>query len=275
MEINSIKFNKKYGQNFIFDTNLLNAIVKDAGLKKEDEILEIGAGAGTLTKIIAKNCKRVVSYEIDENLKPIIYENLKDLNNVKIIFKDALKEDIKDIENNFQNNYSIIANLPYYITTPLILKFIQETKRVNKITIMIQKEVAERLISSCNSKDYSSITVLLNFYGNVKILRNVNRKMFVPMPNVDSAIVQIELEKNKYDCDEKLFSNVVRASFAMRRKTILNNLQKGLNLSKEKVLKMLDSCKLEPQQRAESLTIQNYVDLTKTYFDIISHKSKL
>lgn len=275
MEINSIKFNKKYGQNFIFDTNLLNAIVKDAGLKKEDEILEIGAGAGTLTKIIAKNCKRVVSYEIDENLKPIIYENLKDLNNVKIIFKDALKEDIKDIENNFQNNYSIIANLPYYITTPLILKFIQETKRVNKITIMIQKEVAERLISSCNSKDYSSITVLLNFYGNVKILRNVNRKMFVPMPNVDSAIVQIELEKNKYDCDEKLFSNVVRASFAMRRKTILNNLQKGLNLSKEKILKMLDSCKLEPQQRAESLTIQNYVDLTKTYFDIISHKSKL
>ncbi len=275
MEINSIKFNKKYGQNFIFDTNLLNAIVKDAGLKKEDEILEIGAGAGTLTKIIAKNCKRVVSYEIDENLKPIIYENLKDLNNVKIIFKDALKEDIKDIENNFQNNYSIIANLPYYITTPLILKFIQETKRVNKITIMIQKEVAERLISSCNSKDYSSITVLLNFYGNVKILRNVNRKMFVPMPNVDSAIVQIELEKNKYDCDEKLFSNVVRASFAMRRKTILNNLQKGLNLSKEKVLKMLDSCKLEPQQRAESLTIQNYADLTKTYFDIISHKSKL
>ena len=140
---------------------------------------------------------------------------------------------------------------------------------------MIQKEVAERLISSCNSKDYSSITVLLNFYGNVKILRNVNRKMFVPMPNVDSAIVQIELEKNKYDCDEKLFSNVVRASFAMRRKTILNNLQKGLNLSKEKVLKMLDSCKLEPQQRAESLTIQNYADLTKTYFDIISHKSKL
>ena len=274
MEINNIKFNKKYGQNFIFDTNLLNAIISDAQLNKDDEVLEIGTGAGTLTKIIANNCKKVVSYEIDKNLEPIIQENLKENKNVKIIFKDALKEDIKDIEKNFENNYSIIANLPYYITTPLILKFIQESKRVNKITIMIQKEVAQRLVSSCNSKDYSSITVLLNFYGNVKILRNVNRKMFIPMPNVDSAIVQIELQKNKYDCDEKMFSNIVRASFAMRRKTILNNLQKGLNLPKEKIVQMLACCNLKPEQRAESLTTQNYVDLTKTYFDIISHKSK-
>ncbi len=237
-------------------------------------MLEIGTGAGTLTKIIANNCKKVVSYEIDKNLEPIIQENLKEIKNVKIIFKDALKEDIKDVEKHFENNYSIIANLPYYITTPLILKFIQESKRVNKITIMIQKEVAQRLVSSCNSKDYSSITVLLNFYGNVKILRNVNRKMFIPMPNVDSAIVQIELQKNKYDCDEKMFSNIVRASFAMRRKTILNNLQKGLNLPKEKIVQMLACCNLKPEQRAESLTTQNYVDLTKTYFDIISHKSK-
>ncbi len=274
MEINNIKFNKKYGQNFIFDTNLLNAIISDAQLNKDDEVLEIGTGAGTLTKIIANNCKKVVSYEIDKNLEPIIQENLKENKNVKIIFKDALKEDIKDIEKNFENNYSIIANLPYYITTPLILKFIQESKRVNKITIMIQKEVAQRLVSSCNSKDYSSITVLLNFYGNVKILRNVNRKMFIPMPNVDSAIVQIELQKNKYDCDEKMFSNIVRASFAMRRKTILNNLQKGLSLPKEKIVQMLACCNLKPEQRAESLTTQNYVDLTKTYFDIISHKSK-
>ncbi len=273
MEINNIKFNKKYGQNFIFDTNLLNAIISDANLKKDDEVLEIGTGAGTLTKIIANNCKKVVSYEIDENLKEIIFENLKEINNAKIIFKDALKEDIKNIENNFENNYSIIANLPYYITTPLILKFIQETERVNTITIMIQKEVAERLVASCNSKDYSSITVLLNFYGDVKILRNVNRKMFIPMPSVDSAIVQIELKK-KYECDEKMFSNIVRASFAMRRKTIYNNLLKFLNLSKEKILKMLETCKIQPQQRAESLTIQNYVDLTKSYFDIISHKSK-
>lgn len=270
MDIKEIKFNKKYGQNFIFDTNLLNSIVSDAKISKEDEVLEIGTGAGTLTKIIAKKCKKVVSYEIDKNLQSVIQQNLSEINNAVVIYKDALKEEIKNIENYFEDSYSIIANLPYYITTPLILKFILQTKRVKKITIMVQKEVAERFSAKCNSKDYSAITVLLNFYGDVKILRNVSKRVFVPMPKVDSAVVQINLENGKYECDEKLFLQIVKYAFLMRRKTIYNNLQKGLNITKDEVTIMLKKCNIDFNKRAENLTVENFVDLTKAYFDTIS-----
>lgn len=269
LKINDFKFNKKYGQNFIFDKNLLNAIVVDSGITKNDDVLEIGPGAGTLTKIICQYAKNVVSYEIDKNLKPILDENLKEVFNSKIIYKDALKTDINEIENNFQGNYSIIANLPYYITTPLIFKFIEETKKVNTITVMVQKEVADRLICKPNTKDYGVITVMLDFYGEVKILRQVSRKMFTPMPNVDSSVVQIKLNYNKYNCDTIMFNKIVHSAFSMRRKTILNNLHSGLNLDKNIVEMWLNASGISPQKRAENLSTQDYVNLTNKYFDII------
>lgn len=271
MGLNNFKFNKKYGQNFIFDTNLLNAIVCDSGITKEDEVLEIGPGAGTLTKIIAKYAKKVVSYEIDDNLKEILTENLKEINNSKIIFKDALKTDIKEIENNFDGEYSIIANLPYYITTPLIFKFIENTQRVKSITVMVQKEVADRLVAK-SGKDYGIITIMLDFFGNVRITRNVSRKMFTPMPNVDSAVVNIQIVKNKYDADKDMFSKIVHSSFAMRRKTILNNLSSGLNISKDEVVTILNNAKIDPSARAEQLSTIDYVKLANAYNDFIRQK---
>ena len=267
--IKDFKFNKKYGQNFIFDTNLLTAIVKDSGVNKDDDVLEIGPGAGTLTKIIAQNCKSVTSYEIDENLKDILQQNLSNISNSKIIFADALKTDIKQIENNFSGNYKIIANLPYYITTPLLFKFIEQTKKVDSITVMVQKEVGERLIAKPNSKDYGIITIMLDFYGNTKITRQVNRKMFTPSPNVDSCVVRVDLQKNKYSCDEKMFSKIVHASFAMRRKTLVNNLSSGLGVSKEFVSSLLQKADISQTARAESLTTADFVKLTN-YFDTIS-----
>ena len=268
--IKDFKFNKKFGQNFIFDTNLLCAIVKDSGVLPSDDVLEIGPGAGTLTKIISGSAKSVISYEIDKNLQPILNQNLQGLSNCKVIFADALKTDIKEIEQNFDGNYKIIANLPYYITTPLLFKFIEETKKVDSITVMVQKEVGDRLVAKPGSKDYGIITIMLDFYGNTKITRQVNRKMFTPSPNVDSCVVRVDIIKNKYRCDEKLFSKIVHSSFAMRRKTLVNNLSIGLNLNKEKVVDILKKAGIKEDIRAESLTTQQFALLTNLFFDIIS-----
>ncbi len=262
MELNNFKFKKKYGQNFIFDTNLLSAIVRDSGVNKEDEVLEIGTGAGTLTEILAQNSKKVVSYEIDENLKPILTEKFKNHDNVKIVFSDALKTNIKDIENNFEDNFKIVANLPYYITTPLIFKFI-ESKKVKSITVMVQKEVAQRMVADVNTSDYGILTVMLSFYGDVKVLRTVKRQCFTPMPNVDSAVVRIDLKQCA--CDAGIFSDIVHKSFAMRRKTIYNNLKSGFDFSKDEILKWLNSCAISENVRAENLTVSDYINLAKTF----------
>ncbi|MBO5884737.1 MAG: ribosomal RNA small subunit methyltransferase A [Clostridia bacterium] len=269
MELNNFKFNKKFGQNFIFDKNLLAAIVSDSRVTKQDDVLEIGPGAGTLTNMIAQNCKKVVSYEIDENLKDILANNLAGVTNSTIVFKDALKTDILEIEQNFDGEYSIIANLPYYITTPLIFKFLEETEKVKTITIMVQKEVAQRLVAKNNSKDYGITTVLLDFYGVAKITRFVGRKMFTPMPNVDSAVVRIDLVKNKYNCNKQLFTKVVQASFSMRRKTMLNNISSSLGLSKDVATKILENANISVTARAEQLSTLDYVNLTVEYAKVI------
>lgn len=259
---NNFRFNKQFGQNFIFDKNLLTAIVKDSNISKQDDVLEIGPGAGTLTKIIAEFSKKVVSYEIDKNLVPILEQNLQGVENSKVIFADALKTDIKEIENNFDGEYKIVANLPYYITTPLIFKFIEQTKKVQSITIMVQKEVADRLIAKKSSKDYGTISIILDFYGKVKVLRNVPRRMFIPPPNVDSAMVQIEIIKNKYDADEELFKKIVHSAFAMRRKTLQNNLSQGFGITKLKVEEILQRAGFASTIRGEQLSTEDYVKLT-------------
>ena len=209
LQKNNFKFAKKFGQNFIFDKNLLAAIINDSGITKEDDVLEIGPGAGTLTKVIAEKAKKVISYEIDTNLHPILQENLKGVINSKIIFADALKAHISEIEKNFDGDYKIVANLPYYITTPLIFKFVKETSRVVSMSIMVQKEVGERLIAKSLDKDYGAISAVLDFYSNVKILRQVPRHMFVPSPNVDSCVVQINFVKNKFVANAEIFEKVL------------------------------------------------------------------
>ncbi len=266
MQLNNFKFNKKFGQNFIFDTNLLCAIVRDSGVKKGDDVLEIGAGAGTLTDVLADVCNYVVSYEIDNNLTDILNAKFKNKKNVKIIFADALNTSLQEIENNFKDKYHIVANLPYYITTPLIFKFI-ESQRVESITIMVQKEVAQRMVANVGTKDYGILTVLLNFYGDVSISRIVKRQSFTPVPNVDSAVVNIKPKRHECNCE--VFSKIVHKSFAMRRKTILNNLSTGFSVDKNIIATWLKKNNIDEKLRAEDLTISNFVDLTKT-FDTIT-----
>ena len=183
------------------------------------------------------------------------------INNSKIIFKDALKTNINEIEKDFSGNYSIVANLPYYITTPLIFKFIEETNKVDSITIMIQKEVADRLVAK-SGKDYGTISIILDFVGEVKFCRKVSRTMFTPAPNVDSAVVRIELNRNKYDANFEDFCKVVRTAFSMRRKTLLNNFSSGLNMTKNAVKKWLNEADISESARAEELSTNDFVKLT-------------
>lgn len=269
---NNFTFNKKFGQNFIFDKNLLNAIIEQSGVGKEDEVLEIGPGAGTLTKVIASKVKKVVSYEIDTNLKPILDENLKDVTNSSIIYKDALKTDLSEIESNFTGNYTLIANLPYYITTPLIFKFLRSEK-VKSMCIMVQKEVGQRLIATNKDKDYGAISAILDFYGNVKILRQVPRHMFTPAPNVDSCVVQIAINKDKYDADCDLYEKIIKSAFANRRKTLANNLSNDFFVTKQQVYEFLKILGLPEQVRGDALTTLNFVQITNI-FDKNSIKSK-
>lgn len=269
---NNFNFNKKFGQNFIYDKNLLNAIIEQSGINSEDEVLEIGPGAGTLTKVIAKKAKKVVSYEIDTNLKPILEENLKDVTNAKIIFQDALKTDLNEIESNFTNEYTLIANLPYYITTPLIFKFLK-SERVKSMCIMVQKEVGQRLIATNKDKEYGAISAILDFYGDVKILRQVPRHMFTPVPNVDSCVVQINIKRNKNNANADLYEKIIKSAFANRRKTLANNLSNDFNVTKQQVYDFLKQLSLPEQIRGDALTTLNFVQITNI-FDKNSVKSK-
>ena len=250
-------FKKKFGQNFLSDINLLQAIVKDADITNNDNVLEIGAGAGALTKQLASQANKVIAYEIDTDL----CEHLKglQLSNVEFVFKDALKEKIEDIEEKLENEYKLVANLPYYITTPLIFKFLEESSKVKSLTIMVQKEVAERIVAKEGGKDYGVLTVMVAFFGEAKITRVVGRQMFYPQPNVDSCVVNICLNKRFPEVDKKDFYNFIRACFSMRRKTILNNLNSGLKISKTEILDKLKDFDLS--RRAESFSLEEFVQM--------------
>ena len=253
-------FKKKFGQNFISDKNLLSAIVED-GQVDGDDVLEIGAGAGTLTSEISKKAKRVVSYEIDKDLEcELLSLNLK---NVKFVFDDVMKYDIAEIEKDFEGDYKIIANLPYYITTPIIFKFLNGSKRVQSMTLMVQKEVAERMVAKVGTKDYGVLSVMLGFFGRTFVTRIVDRKMFYPVPNVDSAVVRIEIDREKcQNLDTEKFFRFIQTCFSMRRKTLKNNLSK---LSKPQKLALIDEQILS--KRAEMLSLEQFENIFRIFFE--------
>ena len=249
-------FKKKFGQNFISDKNLLNAIATDANIDKADEVLEIGAGAGSLTQVLSEKAKKVVSFEIDKDLQ----EHLLSLNlkNVDFIFGDFMDSTMPEIEEKFSRNYKVVANLPYYITTPIIFKFLEESEKLDSLTIMVQKEVAERVCAPVGGKDYGILTVMTNFYGSPKITRIIGRQMFYPVPNVDSALLNIVIEKDKFKgVDRQKFAKFVRACFSMRRKTMLNNLSQVYD--KNKLKTALDEETL--RKRAEQFSLEKFVEL--------------
>lgn len=254
-------FKKKFGQNFISDKNLLSAICHDASIDNTSNVLEIGAGAGTLTSEISSMAKSVVSYEIDRDLQ----EHLLSLNlpNTNFVFGDIMDFSTKEIEKYFEGEYKIIANLPYYITTPIIFKFLNESTRLKSLTIMVQKEVAERIVADVGGKDYGVLSIMVKFFGEAKINRIVSRKMFYPQPNVDSAVVTIEIKKDKYkNIDKNKFYKFIQTAFSMRRKTLKNNLNHGgVNTQN---LMQIDSNILS--RRSETFKID---ELIKIYLKII------
>ena len=188
---NNFKFNKKFGQNFIFDQNFLDSIVVN-NVTKVDDVLEIGAGAGTLTKTLSKHAKRVVSYEIDENLKPVLSESLEGCSNIELTFKDVMKERTEDIDNRFDNEYILFANLPYYITTPIIFKFLKESMKLKAMYIMVQKEVADRICDKSGGKDYGVLTVSIQSVADVSIVKKVSRTMFMPIPCISAFKLELK-----------------------------------------------------------------------------------
>ena len=251
---------KKFGQNFITDKNLLSAIVSDAGITEQDEVLEIGPGMGTLTEEISKLAKKVVSYEIDTELQPYLLS--KDLKNVEFRFKDIMQVDLCKIENSFSGEFKIVANLPYYITTPILFKFIGQTDKVKSITVMVQKEVAERMVSKEGCKDYGVLAVSIAACGDAKITRNVSRNMFNPSPNVDSAVVRIDI-KNKYNLDLKAFNNFVKNIFSMRRKTLSNNILQTYGIKRERLEQLYPKEILI--RRAETFSLEEIIELYNVF----------
>lgn len=264
LQKNSFRFNKRFGQNFITDTNLLTSIVDKAGVEEGDAVLEIGVGAGTLTRALAEKADKVYGYEIDENLRPVLKESLSGLKNVQIIFKDVMKVSTSEIESKIGGKYKLVANLPYYITTPVIIKFIEEAENLQSITVMVQSEVAERICAKENTPEYGSITAGIDVIGDAEIVAKVPRTMFYPVPNVDSAVVRIDINKQKYVLtSRKAYRDVLRVAFSSRRKTLVNNLTRDFSLQREVAETALLSCGIDIKARGESLSTQKFVALTE------------
>lgn len=261
---NNFRFNKQFGQNFITDQNLLRAIVDDAKITKDDVVVEIGPGAGTLTREIAKKAKEVFSFEIDNNLAPILNETLQDCPNSTVIFKDFQKVDDEQLNQILNNReYKVVANLPYYITTPIIMKFIESAYPPKSITVMVQKEVAERLKSNAVTSEIGAISLSIALYGDVEMTRVVSRKMFMPEPNVDSAVIRIDMQ-DKYDnIDKKPVKKLIKAAFNMRRKTFLNNISNVFNISKDTIKEVLKELNIDENIRGEAVSIDNYIAIAK------------
>lgn len=267
---NDFKFKHNFGQNFITDINLLNAIVFDAEVSENDNVLEIGAGAGTLTKQISKATKgKVVSVEIDKTLQPILQENLKDCDNVEIKFGDILKFSPQEVSGWFNGeSFKVVANLPYYISSPIIFYLLENNFDLKSLTIMLQYELATRLCAKSNSSQYGAVTVLLDLIGTVRLMRKVSKTVFTPQPKVDSAVVRIDVDKNKWKVDGKI-SQFVKNCFLMKRKTLQNNLSSAYKISKTNIVNLLEENGLNPQVRAENLSTLQFVELFKKFSDLI------
>ncbi len=266
-----VMLKKAYGQNFLTDGSLLAEIVERAGVTPDDTVLEIGCGAGALTRVLADKAKRVVGYEIDTRLKPVLAETTGDKDNVKIIFKDVMKEKLVDTEAELKGEYIMVANLPYYITTPIIMRFLENAKNIRRMVIMVQEEVAERLAASAGTSDYGAITVGINLRGNAKVIKRVPREMFTPAPNVDSAVVRIDIEDGKFfGVDFAKVRDVVRVAFSSRRKMLVNNLMNGFRLSRVQVEKALTVAEIPLTARGETLSAEDYVRLTDSLSGIIN-----
>ena len=252
------RFEKKYGQNFIYDPDLLQRIVLRSGITKEDPVLEIGSGAGTLTKLLCAHAKKVLSYEIDGHLKPILEENLRDCHNLELRFRDFLRDPPAEWA---EKGLKVVANLPYYVTTPILFRLLEEPN-VLEITVMVQKEVARRICAKEGSKDYGPLTVAVQSAADAQIIAEVPREMFEPVPNVDSAVVRIVRDPEKFGgFDAARLRDTVKCVFAMRRKTLVNNLT-AAGMRKEDAERLCLKNGWRTDIRAESLSVAELIRLS-------------
>lgn len=260
---NGFRFNKRFGQNFLTDPVLLDDIVAKSGITENDTVVEIGCGGGTLTAAIAKKAKRVIGFEIDANLKPVLAETLAGFDNVEIIFKDVMKTGIEEIEKICGGEFSVVANIPYYITTPILMKFVEESEKVKSITVTIEAEVADRLTAKPGTEDYGAITAGIDLVGNAEQLLFIDRKKFYPAPNVDSAVVKITMDRNKYPgADKKAYRAAVRCAFASRRKTLANNLMQSFRIPREEANEIICAVTDNPLARGETFSTEDFVALS-------------
>lgn len=259
-------FSKSLGQNFLIDGNIVRKIVREANITKDDYVLEIGPGIGTLTEELALNAKKVIAVELDNNLLPILDNTLKEYKNIEIIHGDILKVDIESIiEDKFEGkSIKVVANLPYYVTTPIIAMLLEKNLNIDSIIVMVQKEVAERMAAGPGGKDYGSLSVFVNFYSNPEIVVKVPKTVFMPQPKIDSSVIKLNLKKDLPDIDKEQFFKVVKAAFSKRRKTIINALSTyGFDVEKDEFRKALDEAGIPQNIRAEDISVKEFINLSE------------
>lgn len=263
----NFKFSKSLGQNFLIDDSVLTDIVEGADVDDKDFIIEIGPGVGTLTAKLLMKAKRVTSIELDNDLIPILQEELGEYENFNLIHNDALKVDFNELIGD-EESVKLVANLPYYVTTPIIVKLLKDGYNFKSLTIMIQKEVAERIDAQPNCKEYGALSVLVQYYCNTSIVRRVAPSCFIPRPKVESIVIRLDRlkEPRVKTKDEKIMFELVRAGFNMRRKTLWN-VAKAFGLSKEKLEEAFEKSGIDPKRRAETLSIQEFSDLADCIYE--------
>lgn len=261
-------FQKKFGQNFLIDPHVLEKIIASAGVTKDDMVLEIGPGIGTMTQYLAESAGRVVAVEIDNNLIPILQETLKDYDNVTVIHNDILKVDIAELAEKYNGGrpIKVVANLPYYITTPIIMGLFESHVPIDNITVMVQKEVADRMQEGPGSKNYGALSLAVQYYAEPYIVANVPPNCFIPRPSVGSAVIRLTRHKDApvQTKDEQMMFRLIRASFNQRRKTLQNGLNNAsdLHFTKEQIANAIESMGLPPAVRGETLTLEQFAKLT-------------
>lgn len=269
----NFSFSKSLGQNFLIDQNILNKIVSGSGINENTNVLEVGPGAGTLTRELCLKAKKVTAVEIDKALIPILNDVMSDFDNFNLINSDILELNINElIKNEFDNeSFTVVANLPYYITTPIIMNFLESELPVNSMTLMIQKEVAARILTEPGTKDYGALSVAVQFYAEPGIICSASPHCFTPQPKVTSTVVNLKLyDKPKYDVKNKeQFFKIVKSIFSQRRKTLVNSLSGSpyLDLSKDKIIDVLKQMELNEKVRGEKLNIEQIAELSNIIYE--------
>ncbi|EPZ37476.1 MULTISPECIES: 16S rRNA (adenine(1518)-N(6)/adenine(1519)-N(6))-dimethyltransferase RsmA [Anoxybacillus] len=274
-------FKKSLGQNFLIEPNILHRIVDFAELSERTGVIEIGPGIGALTEQLARRAKKVIAFEIDQRLLPILADTLSPYSNVSVIHQDILKADVQQVISEQLadvEDIMVVANLPYYVTTPIIMKLLTDRLPIRGMVVMLQKEVAERMAAKPGTKDYGSLTIAVQYYTHAETVMNVPRTVFVPKPNVDSAVIRLLKREQPAVAvsNEDFFFTVVRASFGQRRKTILNNLMSHLpngKQKKEQIEKALEGARIDPKRRGETLTIAEFAILSERLYDFFSQEA--